>query len=99
MVLRKVTNIISHCRLILIYLYLGNYITGLDFNPNGEIVATIDSSGVCLISDVNTDSYRFHLYLNMDKNGKPSNFQFPFFLLYNEMYLHFTFIIIYHGNL
>ena len=57
---------IYHCRLILIYCYLDNYITGLDFNPNGEIAATIDKHGVCLISDLNTDSYRFHVNMEMD---------------------------------
>ena len=59
---------ISHCRLIFIYLYLGNVITALDFNPNGEIVATIDMYGVCLISDMNTDSYRFHVNIGMKDN-------------------------------
>ena len=35
-------------------------ITGLDFNPTGEYVATIDLRGVCLISDVTTVDYKFH---------------------------------------
>ena len=65
-VLKKVIKkFISHCRPILIYLCLENAIAGLDFNPNGEIAATLDLYGVCLISDVNTDSYRFHLNLEM----------------------------------
>lgn len=44
---------------------LGNSITGLDFNPMGEHIATIDEYGVCLISDVNTAGYSFHLGLKM----------------------------------
>ena len=35
-------------------------ISGLDFNPTGEYVATIDEGGVCLISDVTTANYGFH---------------------------------------
>lgn len=38
-----------------------NTVTGFDFDPTGEIAATIDSNGVCLISNVNTDNYNFHL--------------------------------------
>ena len=61
----------SHCRPVLIYLDIGNVITGLDFSPNGETVATIDCFGVCLISDVNTDSCRFHLSMEITgHNGK-----------------------------
>ena len=71
-VLKIVINqFISHSQPILISLNLGNVITGLDFSPNGELAATIDNYGVCLISDVNTDSYRFHLAMEMKKdNGK-----------------------------
>ena len=58
-------KLISPCRLILISLYLDNYITSLDFNPNGESVATIDKYGVCLISDLSTNSYHFHLKMKM----------------------------------
>ena len=43
-----------------IILYLDNAISGLDFNPVGTLIATIDHSGVCLISDVNTDDYSSH---------------------------------------
>lgn len=42
-----------------------NFITGLDFNPNGETAATIDKYGVCLISDVNTDNHHFHMDMEM----------------------------------
>lgn len=44
-------------------LYLDNHITGLDFNLNGEIAASIDKYGACLISDVSTGEYRYHLNL------------------------------------
>ena len=65
-VLKIVINqFISHSQPILISLYLDNFIAGLDFNPTGETVATIDKYGVCLISDVNTDSYHFHLNMEM----------------------------------
>ena len=36
-------------------------ISGLDFNPTGEYVATIDEEGMCLISDVNKNDYSFHM--------------------------------------
>ncbi len=42
-------------------LQLENYITSFDFNPAGESIATIDAYGDCLISDVNTNNYVFHL--------------------------------------
>ena len=64
-VLTMVIQFISHSQPILISLYLDNFIVGLDFSPNGELAATIDLYGVCLISDVNTDSYHFHLNMEM----------------------------------
>ncbi len=45
----------------MITLHLENSVTGFDFNPAGGSIATIDKYGVCLISDVNTDNYSFHL--------------------------------------
>ena len=42
------------------YSHLDN-IASLDFNPNGENVATIDRDGICLISDVNTNNCLFHV--------------------------------------
>ena len=68
-----INKFISYVKLVLICLYLGSFIAGLDFSPNGELAATIDSDGVCLISDVNTDSYHFHLNMelkNEDGFGK-----------------------------
>mgnify|MGYP000914691206 FL=1 len=38
-------------------------ITSLEFSPTGEFAATTDSHGTCLISDVNTDIYNFHIQL------------------------------------
>ena len=32
-------------------------VTSLDFDSEGERIATIDGDGVCLITDVNTDKY------------------------------------------
>ena len=64
-----INQFISHSQPILICLYLGSFIVGLDFNPTGETVATIDNYGVCLISDVNTDSCRFHMNMEMKAYG------------------------------
>ena len=47
---------------------LDNFITSLDFNPQGEKHVTMDRGGICLISDVNTNNYNFHL------NMKPTYF-------------------------
>ena len=55
----------SYRRPILTYFYSDNFIAGLDFNSSGETVATIDKYGICLISDINTNDYIFHLDLNM----------------------------------
>ena len=49
-------------------LLLEEDITSLDFNPNGETAAAIDKYGICLISDVNTNNYRFLLNMEMKKN-------------------------------
>lgn len=50
-----------------------NHITTLDFDPNGEVIATIDSFGVCLLSDITTNEYKFHLKVHMNK--KQGNFR------------------------
>ena len=42
---------------------LEDVISSLDFNPTGEYMATIDSNGVCLVSDVTTNNYKFHVNL------------------------------------
>lgn len=46
-----------------------NFISGLDFDSSGEVIATIDRHGVCLLSDVNTSSYKFHLNMQMSNIG------------------------------
>ena len=59
---------------------LEEIIIALDFNPTGEYVATIDSNGVCLVSDVTTANYRFHVEL-----GKHGNLiSKVFFLLHSD---------------
>jgi hypothetical protein len=47
----------------LITIHSDNFITGFDFNPAGDSIGAIDRSGMCLISDVNTNNYVFHLLL------------------------------------
>ena len=46
--------------------FLESQIGGLDFNPSGEYMATIDPRGVCLISDVNKNDYSSHLQFPAD---------------------------------
>ena len=36
-----------------------------DFNPNGEAAATLDDSGICLLSDVNTHNYSSHMKMEI----------------------------------
>ena len=43
------------------YSWQYNYIISLDFNPSGELIAINDSCDKCLIVDVNTGSYVYHL--------------------------------------
>ena len=43
-------------------------ITGLDFNPTGEYMATIDDGGACLISAVTKNDYSFHLQIPSRRN-------------------------------
>ena len=58
----KLVFIFSYWKLVSIS-HIGNTISGLDFNPNGETVAVIDNNGSCFISDLNTDNDRFHVNL------------------------------------
>lgn len=44
---------------------LDNFISGFDFDPNGEKMATITQYGECLISDVHTNDCNFYLSLEM----------------------------------
>lgn len=48
---------------------LGTWVSGLDFNPEGTLVATIDRYGTCLISDLNTDNYKFHKKIGNKKGN------------------------------
>ncbi len=41
--------------------------TSFDFNLAGDSIATIDRDGVCLISDVNTNNYGFHVQVGSKK--------------------------------
>ena len=50
-------------------LHLDNYINGFDFSPNGDNVATLDTFGVCVVSNVRTDNYLMHLLLESDNGG------------------------------
>ena len=38
---------------------LGDIITSLDFDPTGNLVATIDRQGMCFISDIDTNRLHF----------------------------------------
>lgn len=73
-------------------LHLGNWIAGLDFNPSGERVATIDCYGVCLLSDVDTNNYGFHLGIgsrggnsDIPKYSSSSNNYYHFYLITDLM--------------
>ena len=60
--------------------YLDNTITGLDFNSLGTLVAAIDKWGVCLISDVNTNDYSFHLQMGSGFSNLSKHLEWFFFL-------------------
>lgn len=81
-------------------LYQDNHITSFDFNPSGELVATIDFYGQLLVADVNTDSYIYHLDIEGGHTCKLdleicslsfflSNYLFPFLLLINFIFSNF----------
>ena len=61
--------LLKACSLNIVNLLIENVITGLDFDPTGECAATIDRYGVCLISEVNTDFYRYHVNLDTQNYG------------------------------
>ena len=46
-------------------LWHDNYITSLDFNPSGELIATTDLVNKCLIADVNTASHIYRLNMGV----------------------------------
>ena len=45
-------------------------ISGMDINPEGKLIATIDTAGVCLISDLENQDYMYHHLLQYSA-GKP----------------------------
>lgn len=52
------------------YLVDNNWIAGMDFDPSGESIATIDSHGMCLISDVTTNHCNFNLKIGFLSKGE-----------------------------
>ena len=48
----------------MIIFIIGSSISEFDFDPLGNLVATIDEAGVCLISDINTNSYISHVKMS-----------------------------------
>lgn len=40
---------------------IAEYITSLEFNPQGEIIATMERSGVCVISNIDTNNLKLHI--------------------------------------
>ena len=61
---------------------LASMISGLDFNPTGEYVATMDRMYGCLVSDVTTVNYEFHQGLG--RNGGIFDSEEFFFLLHEK---------------
>mgnify|MGYP000984595776 CR=1 FL=1 len=55
---------------------LADVISKIDFNPTGEYVTTINSNGACLVSDVTTVNYRFHVELGETGNSICTYFSF-----------------------
>ena len=47
----------------MLILMVEDCISSLDFDPLGTSAASIDGLGVCLISDVNTNNYNYHMNL------------------------------------
>ena len=51
------------------FIYIDNEITGFDFNPLGILAASIDQYGVCLISDIETNDYKFHIKISSESSN------------------------------
>lgn len=78
------------CRNSLLNIELDNLITGYDFGPNGDAMAVIDRYGVCLVSDVNTNSYNLRFDLPMithSGSAADSSKYFYIFLIYFHNFL------------
>lgn len=76
-------------------------ITGFDFNLNGETAATIDCYGTCTISDVNTDSYRFHMDMVTEisygeQHSFSNQYQFSASLMFQHIILFYHICSSYH---
>lgn len=56
------------------YFFLVNDATCLDFDPDGDFIATMSSDLVCLVSNVSTGSCRFYLPISRKTNN--CNFDF-----------------------
>ena len=48
----------------MLFLSVGTNIRGLDFDPLGTLVASIDQQGACFISDLEANSYRYHMEIS-----------------------------------
>ena len=51
----------------MLLLSIGNWISGLDFDPTGKSIAALDQYGTCIISDVNTNCC--NLFLDLARKG------------------------------
>ena len=58
-------------------LFIEIMITSLDFEQSGEVIAILDSSGLCLISEVNTNSNRSNFDLDLEE-AKIGNYRVRF---------------------
>ena len=59
--------------------HLAGCITSLDFNPTGERAATINNLGICLISDLSTNYFRYQLRI-FDREGNSKFYCILFYL-------------------
>ena len=48
---------------MILLLRIVHFSVGLDFSPLGTSMAAIDGDGVCVISDVATNDYSYHIDL------------------------------------
>ena len=62
--------------IIMLFLIIDNFICGLDFSPLGTSMASIDRYGVCLISDIRTNGYSYHIETDSQSIQKLIYFQF-----------------------
>lgn len=72
--------------------FIENMITGFDFHPGGELMATEDMDNTYLISDVNTNDYRFHVNSGTNRGTMLENYDFEHSNFFN------VFLFCYHWN-